>query len=253
MKSFFARIWKSCFSPKSYSEILRQSFGKSLGYITLLILIYVLIFSFFLNLGGLRFANEAMDWIEENFPAITVKDGKISSDVRQPYVREFDGFAFIIDTTGRIKKISDKYKYGILVAKDQVFFKRDENRTEVYDVPTGEEELYIDASLINTFIKIGRHFIFPVIFIFVFAFYWVVILIKIFFYSLASLLFNVIFSAKLQYGSLLNIGVHALTLPFLLSIVIEHLGIPISGLIYNHLLYLILLGVIIYQNRKVTA
>jgi hypothetical protein len=209
-----------------------------------------LIFSIFLTLGGLRFANLAKDWTETNFPAVTIKDGVISSDVKQPYIREIDDFVLILDTTGRIEKISDKYEYGILATKNQVFIKRSEHRAEVYDIPAGEGEFHINADTINGMINLGRYFIFPVIFISIFAFYWIAIIIKIFFYSLVSMLLNLIFSAKLKYASLLNIGIHALTLPFLLSIVIEHLGIPIPWIIYNHLLYLVFLGIIIYNNRK---
>lgn len=250
MKNFFLRIWKSCSNPGSYAEIKEQSFGKSLGYITLLILLYVTIFSFFITLAGFNFVGQATDWIDSNVPKVTIKDGAISADVAQPYVRDLDGFAFIIDTTGRIKKIGNEYESGILVSKNQVSFKRSEHRTEVYDVPAGEDEFVIDASLINFFINIGKYFIFPAVLIGVFAFYWIAIIIKIFFYSLISLILNRFFSAKLKYGALLNIGVYAVTLPFLLSIIVELLGIPISGWIYNHLIYLIMLAIVINKIQK---
>jgi len=65
-----------------------------------------------------------------------------------------------------------------------------------------------------------------------------------------SLLFSLIFSAKLDYGALLNIGTHAATLPFLLSVVIEFIDIPIPWIIYSHLIYIIFLGIIIYKLRR---
>jgi hypothetical protein len=250
MKGFFSRIWKSCFNPSSYTEIKDQSFGKSLGYITLLILLYVTIFSFFINLFGFNFVGQATKWIDSNVPEVTIKDGAISADVEQPYVRDLDGFAFIIDTTGKIEEIGDEYESGILATKDQVFFKRSEHRTEVYDVPVGEDEFIIDAGLINMVLNIGKYFIFPIVLIGVFAFYWIAVFIKIFFYSLISMAINAIFSAKLKYGELLNIGVHAVTLPFLLSIIVELLGIPISGWIYNHLIYVIMLAIVINKIQK---
>ena len=78
-------------------------------------------------------------------------------------------------------------------------------------------------------------------------------MVKIFFYSLASLIMNAVFSAKLKYGALLNIGTYALTLPFLLSIIIENLHIPVPGWIYNRVVYLIILGIVIYKNKKAAA
>jgi len=250
MKGFSSRIWKSCFNPSSYAEIKDQPFGKSLGYITLLILLYVTIFSFFITLVGFNFVGQATKWIDENVPEVTIKNGEISSEVAQPYVSDLDGFAFIIDTTGKTKKIGSDFESGILVAKNQVFFKRSEYRTEVYDVPAGEEEFQVDAGLINMVLNIGKWFIFPVVLIGVFLFYWVAVFIKIFFYSLISMVVNALFSAKLKYGELLNIGAHAVTVPFLLSIIIELLGIPISGWVYNHLIYVIMLAIVINKIQK---
>ena len=250
MKGFFFRIWSNCVDPKSYSEVIKQPFAKSLGYISLLLFIYVLLVSIVMHFGAISFARHTMRWIDENIPEITIENGEISADVRQPYIRELDGFAVIIDTTGKMKKIDPKYEHGILVTKKQVFFKREDYRTEVYDVPENREKFILNAAMINSWINVGKYCVFPAILGFVYLFLWIAIIIKIFFYSLASLLWNAVFSAKLKYGSLLSIGAHALTLPFLLSILIEYLGIPLHWLIYNHLLYLIILGIIIRQNRQ---
>ena len=103
------------FNPKFYKEVSRQPFGRSFGYLMLFLLVMSLVLSvkytFYMRVG----VEKAVEWLSTDFakklpevlPVINIKDGEVSSPVRQPFVYEGEGFAF--DVPPLLPMLSEYY------------------------------------------------------------------------------------------------------------------------------------------------
>lgn len=106
-------------------EIIKKTAGQSFWYWTKYFLLLTLI-SLFLAISALTyFVPQISKFISQKFPqdlAFTIKDGKLSSPLKQPLIYEDSGFTFILDTTGKTKDLSD-YKTGILASAEKLITK----------------------------------------------------------------------------------------------------------------------------------
>ena len=74
------------FSPRFYKEIVSQSFGRSFGYLVLLVLTMSLVLSIKYSFNAQTGIQKGVEWINANLaeklseflPEITIKDGKLS-------------------------------------------------------------------------------------------------------------------------------------------------------------------------------
>lgn len=263
------------FSPRFYKEIAHQSFGRSFGYLVLLVLVMSLMLSAKYSFYARRGIQEGAEWINtnlaeklsESLPEITIKDGELSSPVKQPLIYEWKDknmaevlkegqFVFILDTTGSVTSL-DGYPNGILITKNKTVFKYQEaGRSKIEEMefkdiksfkmtPGKEEGVLInfnvdgkDSRLTEDIIKkwagIIENLFFPVFLVGMSIYYLVAKLLQVFLFSILSLIVNSANNAKLKYDELLNIGVFAMTPPIVLAVLAALFGvrIPISAVIY---------------------
>ena len=262
------------FNPKFYNEIAEQGFGKSFKYLVLFLLLVGLLiggkFSFVIK-TGLQQANQ---WISENLPGkmkeylpqqIEIKNGKLSVDAEQPFIRLLaEEGAFIVDTTGKITSLDD-YKNGLLITETKLIFKQtkptgavetkeqsfadvpllnikpgDNSRGEIIKLawkssPTEPEQFFVlTYELLDKWARTLWKIAFLPFFMFLFVYFLISKLLQLFLFSLVSLITNAIINAKLQYKNLLNIGIYALTpATFLATLfILFNVRIPAFGLIY---------------------
>ncbi len=252
------------FSPKFYKNIVSQSFARSFGYLSLLVLVLSLVLSVKYTLNTRVAIQKFVEWINTVFvekipeflPEINIKNGKVSSPAEQPLIREWKEFAFILDTTGTITSL-DKYKNGILLTKHTLIVKhteRSKTQTEEYDlskvksfkITPGEKEgefitlnfegrkFNLTQNNIERWSDIVVKIIFPIMVASLFFYYLLAKIFHLLLFSLLSLIVNGVTNAKLKYDNLLNIGVLALTPPVVFSVLVAVFGlkIPLFGLIY---------------------
>ena len=205
--------------------------------------------------------------LSEVLPEITIKDGELSSPVKQPLIYEWedenmaeamgDGhFVFILDTTGAVTSL-DGYPNGILMTKDKLVFKYQEaGRSKIEEMefkdiksfkmtPGKEEGVLINFSvngqdskltedIIEKWAVIIGKFLFPVIMVGIFIYYLAAKLLQVLLFSLLSLIVNSANNTKLEYSNLLNIGVFAMTPAVVLAVLaaVFNVTVPMFGFIY---------------------
>lgn len=252
------------FSPKFYKNIVSQSFARSFGYLVMLVFAVSLVLSVKYTVNTRVVTQKFVEWINAVFveklpeflPEIHINNGEVSSPAEQPLVREWEKFAFILDTTGTITSL-DKYKNGILLMKHTLVVKHTETgktKTEEYDLSKvklfkmtpGEKEgefiilnfegreFSLTQNDIERWSNIFGQAILPIMVVGLFFYYLLAKIFQLLLFSLLSLIVNGVTNSKLKYDNLLNIGILALTPSVVFSVLAEVLGlaIPLFGLIY---------------------
>lgn len=277
MNGFFGQIIKS-FNPKFFKEIAFQTLGKSLKYFITLLLLLALVLSIKYSITFARIIHEAKEALPTIFerlkeiPEITIKNGELTSP-KEFYSTRWEGGGLIIDPFGSPAYYleSPPGKGYIIILKDKLIFQESDMESRTYDLSQlkyfnlkfneGEKFLTLAANgwqfdLTPEKVKNWANklilILFPVIFIFVFLFLWIGKLIQVFIFSLFSLILNKVKKTGLNYSSLLNIGIFALTVPLILETLIKLSGIkvPHFGFFYYGL-YLVFLTRGILGSREI--
>jgi hypothetical protein len=279
-------------NPNFYKEIVSQSFGKSLGYLSFLVLLVSLILSakFALDLkrGIVVFSREIVERlpqiIPQGIPPIRIENGKISSPVAQPLVFAKDGFAFVLDATGKVTSL-DQYKNGVLLTQNKIIFKKekevgtetteydlsrikfdlldikpgDKQKGEILNITWGKRVFILSKESIARVGNTAVLLILPFFLLFSFATFLIGKLLQVLIFSLVSLVFNRSTAASLKYGNLINIGIYAITPPTVLSVVLilstagpgKHLVLKIWPICYM-VLYGVFLSLAIIKCKQNT-
>ncbi|MDD4980963.1 MAG: DUF1189 family protein [Candidatus Omnitrophica bacterium] len=267
--SFWQELTKSL-NPNFYCSILRQTFGRSLRYLILLVLFVAVVLSVKYTIDLRIRVFSVSEWARGNLsqvlsdiPAITIENGDVFCAVPQPFIKRWgaqkDRFDFIIDTTGKIASL-EGYEFAMLLTKNKLIFKNTESQgvTEIkeYDLSKvsyfklqpGEEA---KGEIINVafskgkmhqltykslarWLKILPWVASPVILIFLFSYYAFAKIIQLFFFSPIAFILAKLTRSGINYPQVLNIGVYALTVPTLLAVlsIIMRWNTAIFGLFY---------------------
>ena len=110
--------------------IVKRTAGQAFWYWTKYYLVLTVITLFIAVAALTYFVPQVSKFLSQKLPqdlAFTIKDGKLSSPLKQPLVYEDSGFTFVLDTTGKIKDLSD-YKTGVLASLEKLVFKDQQNQ-----------------------------------------------------------------------------------------------------------------------------
>ncbi len=207
--------------------IIKKTAGQSFWYWTKYFLLIGLL-GLFLGVAAITyFVPQVSKFISQKLPseiAFAIKDGKLSSPLKQPFIYEDSGFPFILDTTGKIKDLSD-YKTGVLagseklIAKDQQgqikevsykdFGNLEFNRNVAIDWVTKNKGMLwgIGAGIL---LLVGLFYGG-----FLYLYYLIVVLVS----SFAVWVLSLILRKKISYPDSLKIVFYASVLPLLISAV----------------------------------
>jgi hypothetical protein len=160
---------------------------------------------------------------------ISVKDGKATANVPQPFVRGDENFSFIIDTKGQASEL-DKYKSGVLLTSDKLITKStNETRImelkEVDDFTTSKTMVvdWLKTHQVNILV-IGV-FIALLIAIVLGAAYYSWNMLWFLVWSLLLLVVGKIFKKKLTYTNAFKLIVHASVFAFVVQFVATLLSV----------------------------
>lgn len=134
MIATFRETAKSLQDLKYGTQILKKTAGQCLWYWSQYLLLFLIV-SCVLGLGILVYYTPQLPKLAtDNLPdlTLTVKNGKASTNVPEPFVRGDDNFTFIIDTKGTVTNL-DKYKTGLLLTADK-FIAKSENETRIMEL-----------------------------------------------------------------------------------------------------------------------
>ncbi len=153
MIATFKETIKSLRDVKYGKEIVKKSVGQALWYWTKYLLLIVGV-GVVLAVAALTYYTPQLAKLAMvNLPDVTlsVKDGQVSTDVPQPFVRGDDNFLFIIDTKGSVDNL-DKAKAGVLILGDKIVTKseRETRIVSLQDVQDFTTSKSLVVAWINT-------------------------------------------------------------------------------------------------------
>lgn len=251
---FLNNIKSSIYNPDYYKEILNKPFSYSLRYFLSLVAIIALISTItfsFLTLPMInKFINEtapkALNYYPDNLE-ITVKSGKVSSNVVEPYfiklpseiksevqgskdystktspdLTKIDNL-LVIDTASPLTvNLFQNYKTLVLLSGDSVAY-YDNNAIKIQSLDQSINGVVNKAKFsevldkIMPYLKVSPFLLLPIVFIFSFIGFIIGNLIYLIFGAFVIWLMFKIIKKNLEYGKAYQIGLHAITLGVILE------------------------------------
>src|SRR5882724_2634135 len=102
--SFLRTVFYTCSHFRNYRTIRDLPASTSLKYIAKLVTLLSLVGL----IGFLPVAHDYVEtfaaWMDKNLPPVSIKQGRVVTDVAQPYRAGDDKFLVILDTTGQTKQ-----------------------------------------------------------------------------------------------------------------------------------------------------
>ncbi len=249
MKGFFEEIRKAVSDFTFYKEVKRMPVSRAIKYLLALLLVTTVLLSLRLTVDMNRGLGVASRWMDENLPVITIAEGEVEVDVKQPFILEEEGFVLIIDTTGQISNLDD-YEQGLLLTKNSVLYRESDVKTESYSLKD-IRALTLDSQFVRGFQKSLPFVVFPLMVILIYIYFFIARLLQILIFSLASLVIASITRNELSYKEIVVIGVFALTPSTLLGALFPILGIqiPFFNILYSGI-YVIMLVMAITNCKE---
>lgn len=217
--------WRSLQDLKYGNEIVKKTVGESLWYWSKYLLISSVV-GLVISLGILAYlVPQSGGFAEKNFPDLEarIKDGKVETNVQQPFVEGSEEFAIIVNTEGSVDDLDD-FNSGLLLLEDKLVAKSD-GQMRVVELREFEG-LEFNKPMVISWINNNQPTIFVVgmvsvlvLVVLLTAFYWFSRLISFFFSALLIWVGGLLFKKSLPYLDALKITIYGSVLPFLITIV----------------------------------
>ncbi|MFH0828384.1 MAG: DUF1189 family protein, partial [Candidatus Omnitrophota bacterium] len=244
--------------PEFYGKIARQSIGRTIGFLFILILVISAVFSLQAALAILPQLKHVQRWADVNlkkisgeFPAIEIKDGELIQP-KETYVLEIGkNLAFAVEPDPQ-KESAVLEKYGnlfMLTSKQFVFKQTGENSVteerrrdldkvkswKMFPVQSGlgmsfeNNQVLFTSATVQKWLKAVKIFIFPVFLLFLSGLYSFTKFTQVLFFSLFGMIANAVLKVKAEYKQIFNVCVYALVPPVILSMALDVLHVRLPG------------------------
>jgi len=225
--SFFHAFVLSFFSKPFYQDVGQRWLGTGLLFLLVALALVWIPTMVKTHRELSKFVAQDAPKFTKQIPAITITNGKVSTDVSTPYtIIEPDSGTplMIIDTTGKYETL-DNTPAKVLLTKSKIM-SRDNAETKVYDL-SGVQSFYVDRAIVEGWVSFGGRWFaliaYPVILICSFIFRGIQVLI----YALIGLLFTKLLNAKLSYQTLMRLAAVSLTPILVLDLFLEFVPLRI--------------------------
>jgi len=245
---FLRTVFLTCSQFRNYRAVRDVPVTASLKYITSLIVLLSLLGLLSL-IPTLRDRTETFArWADQNLPAFSIKDARVTTTEEQPYRAGNDQFLFILDTTGQTRQPETNALMGLLVEeKDFVFWIKHTNtptaavrsqRAELRGFPDGVVNGDYFRQLVRSFMWVGV----PVVFVIIVLIALFTVLVQAYIFALIASLMERSNPHGLQLPQLLNLAIHAATPAALVYTIYQALRLTGFDL---WLVYLLIYGVFV--------
>ena len=124
LKRFHYQAYSSITDFNFYKNIFAQPISKTLLYLALLSLhVAVVLTLIFAWQTGYQFL-EVCNWAQQNFPVLTVQDGKLSINSKQPLIKRYYGeqsISFIFDNTGKYEDPREIQEPAFIFTEEKLY------------------------------------------------------------------------------------------------------------------------------------
>lgn len=231
--SFFHAFVLSFFSKPLYQDVGQHWRGTGLLYLAIVLALVWIPTMIKMQLGFNRFANNEAPRITAQIPKVTIRDGKVSTDVTTPYfINDPDDGTpmMIIDTTGEYETLDDT-PAKLLLTKSKLIL-RTARDTRTYDL-SGVQSFDVDRQRVEGWLSASKTWLAPVAYPVLLLTSFVLRAIQVLIYALIGLLFARMLNASLNYKTLMRLAAVAITPVLVLNLLLEFIpvGIPVWWLI----------------------
>lgn len=186
--NIFVKIKNSIYNPEYYSEVIEKPFSYSFKYLLVFALLFALVFTIVVTIRFIPTVNllsEKALQIADYFPqdlAITIKDGKVSTNVQEPYLvkipqewkssngadSEYADMENIIaiDTRGKFDMDTfNSYKTFILLTSDSIAY-IEQGKISITSL-SGVKDFTLNKGKVSSLVSIVKPFfvfLYPVVF-----------------------------------------------------------------------------------------
>jgi hypothetical protein len=202
----------SLFLPAFYRHVARNWGGIGILYLILLLTLAWIPSLVNFHLWLRKIAEEDFPKVAKDWPDISIKNGKVTSPVPQPLeIKDENGIVFfVLDTTGKINNL-DQTKAMFLLTETK-FFQRDQlNNIQIHDLTTFPD-FDVTKERLQEWVDTGATWAAVCVYPFCLFGSMIRAIILMLLASIAGLIFNAAFNAKVTYGGLLRFAAVGMTL-----------------------------------------
>ena len=209
-KGFFQKVWFSIDKIERYPELSAEGFGSAIKYLAMLILFIAIISTIIVSIKTVKKVNEISEYIKNDAPKFSYKDGTLTVDCEQPQTIENEDLGTIIIDTGAI------------ILKDKVYIKQSSVQQQAQGVnyktlleQIGTSEF--DNQSMSEFLsssKMNSLYTNMILNIFIYNYVeqFLDILLCAFVISIFGYVASMILRLKLKFVAVYNMGIYAVTL-----------------------------------------
>ena len=283
---FFRSVKDSIFSFDSYQDFALDDIKRGIGYFfKLLILFSIIVAIVFSALQVVVTIPEFKKFITSDLPNFSYSEGQLSIENNEVVTIDklADNMLIIADTNElsdeKVEEYKEKinlYDVGILVVKDKMYLKNSYSTTGIEEIPLqqissmyGADE-FTKQDIINEINNVNMISLFislvVVVFLGFLITYLIISILDIIILALLSNIIATILRIRMKVSALVNISIHAMTLPIILLIIyaiiflttgfeIKYFNIMYRGISYVYVITAIYLirSALIKQKMELTA
>ncbi len=222
----FTGLVLSLFLPAFYRAVARNWGGIGILYLLLLFTLTWIPSLVKIHLAARKFAEEDFPKVAKELPDVTIKNGKVSSPVPQPFeIKDQGRVMFVLDTTGKINNL-EQTQAMILITETKLFQRDQMNNIQIHDLSTFPDfeftkervQGWVDTA--TTWLAVC---LYPLFMIGSLIRAMVIMLLA----SIAGVIANNAFNARVTYGGLLRFAAVGMTLSVYIDTGLELAGIPV--------------------------
>jgi hypothetical protein len=225
--NLFAKFYGAISSFRFYRFVIYERSAATIRYFLLLIALASLAVTVRLELKLLDASAEVAQWMIAHLPPITIKDGRVSSPVPQPFILKDDKVGvFILDTTGKILRIDSTYDRGFLLTQDKLIFKQPRGGRDIATLNLSQvKELQVNPKTIEAWRKFFYWVSFPFVYFALYLQEGLGKLAIVLLFSLSTLSLTRRYSLHLSWAQTLILGIYAFT-----PVVVYEIFLAITGM-----------------------
>lgn len=238
-QGFFKSVKNSIFNFDSYQEFALEDMKKGIGYFLKLLVIFSIIVSIIFSvLQVTKTIPTVKNFIANDLPNFSYSNGilNVESDDAVTIDKIADNVLVIADTKdldeAKIKEYKDKidlYDVGILILKDKIYIKNSLSSEGIQEMPMSnlgsiygkneftKQDVVNDINSVNM-ISLCISLILTV-FLGFFITYLIISILDIIILALLSNIIAMLLRVRMKVSALVNISVHAMTLPVILLLI----------------------------------
>lgn len=222
----------SLYSPKTIATFYNQKVGKTIFYVLMLMFLTFVTTGYQISSAFLTIVNEVEETVQNDIKSFELKEGILTSSANEPFVKQYESFTVVFDTTGQVKLVDvEQYDDALAILDKEIILVSQGTVDTIHYSELGD--LQLTDNDLTSFLNYSPLIISIVIFI-LYVLMTAKKFIGIFFLSFIGLFAKKIFSVSLSYKQVWILSAYSVTLPTVFFAITNSFGlnIPFSFGIY---------------------